>query len=336
MHLTFSSPWGSLVAAAVVAPLCFLVIAELRVWRVRSALRLGRPPLRAVVPAALAVCAVPVLLGLAAAQPTLRRTTIHHVRTDAAAFFVIDTSRSMLAAPSAGATTRFERARSDALALRSDLADLPAGIASLTDRLLPHLFPTESTSAFRSTLERAIGVERPPPERVAQRATTLFGLTALSTQNYFADSAKRRVVIVFTDGESSPFDQSELANDFRGAHIRPVFIHVWNDDERVFGKNGKAESYRPDPASSGDLDRLARAAGGRVFSEHDLGDAATAVRAEVGNGPRVVTGRDESSYSLTPYAAFAALLALAFVLWQRNLWGLVRIPDLPARAAEPI
>src|SRR5205085_11686081 len=124
----------------------------------------------------------------------------------------------------------------------------------------------------------------------------LFGLAALSTQNYFADSAKHRVVIVLTDGESSPFDQTELANDFRGAHIRPIFIHVWSHDERVFDKNGKAESYRPDPASSGDLDRLARAAGGRVFSEHDLGGAAAAVRPEIGSGPRVVTGRDDAAY----------------------------------------
>ena len=335
MH--FSSPWGGLVALGALLPLAALVASERRVRRLRRVLGLSQPPAREVLLAALAVCAVPLLAGFAAAQPVLERTKVHYVRTDAEAFFVLDTSRSMLASSSAGGTPRFERARKAALRLRSELPDVPAGIASLTDRLLPHLFPTSNASAFAGTLERALGVERPPPQLIAPRATSYFQLTSLATQNYFSDSAKRRLAIVFTDGESSPFEESEVAGDFRGAHIRLLFVRFWNKSDRVFGHDAKPESYRPDPASGGDLHRLADALGARVFSEHDLGGVAKASRAALGRGPRVSRGRDEHSVALGPYAAFAALFPLVFLLWWRNLWGLpVQRPGTPLRQMQPV
>ena len=55
---------------------------------------------------------------------------------------VLDTSRSMLASASPGAPTRFERAVGFGAALRSRVGDVPFGLASFTDRVLPHLFPT--------------------------------------------------------------------------------------------------------------------------------------------------------------------------------------------------
>jgi hypothetical protein len=324
MNVSFSSPWAGLVAAAAVVPLAVLAAAELRTRRLRSTLGLAQPRLRGIALAALTVCVVPLLLGVAAAQPMLERSKVRYVRTDAAAFFVLDTSRSMLAAGSPGGRSRFERARDAALQLRAHIGDVPAGIASMTDRLLPHLFPTGSTSAFTTTLERAVGVERPPPERVHRnRATSLYAVSALSTQNYFPDSARRRVAIVFTDGETASFDEGEVARDFQGAHIRPIFVQVWNGDERVFGKGGKSESYRPDPVNASDLSRLARSVGGQAFAEGDLGAAAAAVRAALGDGPRVASGRDDHSVALAPYAAFLAFFPLGVLLWRRNLWGLL-------------
>jgi hypothetical protein len=323
MDLAFSSPWAGLVAIAALVPLCVLAISELRTRRLRTALGLPQPLWRSVAWPVVAVCAVPLLLGLAAAEPVLKRTETHFVRTDAAAFFVLDTSRSMLASRSASGPTRFDRARSAAFRLRAGISDVPAGIASLTDRLLPHLFPSASVAAFSATLERAVGVEHPPPERVHQRATSLFPLAALAVQNYFADSAKHRVAIVLTDGESSPFDDSEVVRDLRGAKIQPVFVRLWSNDERVFGKGRKPESYRPDAGRSAELDRLAKGLGTRVFSENDLGAATSAVRQALGRGPRISQGRDEHSLELAPYAALGALLPLAFLLWRRNLWGLV-------------
>jgi hypothetical protein len=331
MDLAFSSPWAGLLAIAAVVPLGVLAISELRTRRLRAALGLPQPLWRSLAGPVAAVCAVPLLLGLAAAQPVLTRTETRFVRTDAAAFFVFDTSRSMLASSSQSGPTRFDRAQSAAFRLRAGISEVPAGIASLTDRLLPHLFPSASSAAFSATLERAVGVEHPPPERVHQRATSLFPLTALAVQNYFADSTKRRVAIVLTDGESSPFDDSEVVRDLRGAKIKPVFVRFWGDDERVYGRGGKPESYRPDAARSAELDQLANGLGGRVFSEHDLRAAASSVHEALGDGPRVARGRNEHSLELAPYAAFAALFPLVFLLWSRNLWGLLdrqRLRDL--------
>lgn len=334
MH--FSSPWGSVVAIGALLPLAALIVAERRARRLRRLLGLSQPRGLQILPALVAVCAVPLLVGLAAAQPVLQRTKVHYVRTDAQAFFVLDTSRSMLASRSSGGTTRFARARKAALRLRSQLPDIPAGIASLTDRLLPHLFPTPDQSAFTGTIERALGVERPPPQLTAPRATSYFELTSLATQNYFSDSAKRRIAVVLTDGESSRFEQTEFAKDLRGGHIRLIFVQFWNQNERVFGRGGKPEGYRPDPASRSDLDQLVGLVGARVFSEHDVGAAGKAAQAALGSGPRVPRGRDEHAVALAPYIAFAALLPLAFVLWRRNLWGLVELPGTPVRQAQPV
>jgi VWA domain-containing protein len=337
MSLSFSSPWGGLVALGAVLPLAALLAAEWRFRRLRSVLALERPGVTDALPAVVALCAIPLLLGLAAAQPVLERTKTRYVRPDAEAFFVIDTSRSMLAATSAAGVTRFERARKAALKLRGSIADVPAGIASLTDRLLPHLFPSSSRSAFTETIERAVAVERPPPQQIQRRATSYFELTSLGTQNYFSDAAKRRVAVVLTDGESVPFEESELARDLRGARIRTVFVQFWNDNERVFARGGRAEpGYRPDPASGPELERLASVIGGRAFSERDLGDAAAALRAAVGSGPRVAVGRDEDPVALAPYAVLAAFVPLAFLLWLRNLWTLVRLPGRPVGEAKPV
>src|SRR5207245_1127951 len=78
----------------------------------------------------------------AGTQPTLVRRSQHHVRKDAQAWFVLDTSLSMKAAAGPAAPTRFERAQALAIRLRRKLGDVPVGIASITDRALPHLFPT--------------------------------------------------------------------------------------------------------------------------------------------------------------------------------------------------
>jgi hypothetical protein len=339
MSLAFSSPWGGLVALGVVLPLAALVAAERRVRRLGSLLGLQRHSAGTALAAALAICAVALLVGLAAAQPVLERTKTRYVRTDAEAFFVLDTSRSMLAARSANGTTRFERARRAALKLRAGLADVPAGIASLTDRMLPHLFPSSSGAAFKGTLESAVGVERPPPQRIQARATTFYELTSLATQNYFSDGARRRLAIVFTDGESAPFEESELVEDVRRARLSTIFVRFWDEDERVFGRSGKPESaYRPDPASEAEVEALAGKLGGHVFSEDELGQAAGTARSVLGRGPRVARGREEDSIALAPWVAFAALLPLAFLLWRRNLWGLVffKLPPAPVRQAKPV
>src|SRR5206468_8194313 len=126
---------------------------------------LGLPGTRAVsrVAVVTSLVAIAALLGAAAAQPTLVNRSAREVRSDAAAFFVIDTSRSMLASSGPGEPTRFERERTFALQLRNRLPEFRVGLATMTDRVLPHLFPSADREAFAATLEKAVGVERPPP-----------------------------------------------------------------------------------------------------------------------------------------------------------------------------
>ena len=50
---------------------------------------------------------------------------------------------------------------------RSD--DVPAGVGTLTDRALPNLLPIADAAAFDATVERAIGIERPPPQEVERQ-----------------------------------------------------------------------------------------------------------------------------------------------------------------------
>jgi hypothetical protein len=319
MHLGFATPQGAWLAAALVLPLAALWLSERRARRTASTLSLRRQPWLALLPVAVAAAAVPGLLGLAAAQPVMDVKKTRFVRSDAEVFFVFDTSRSMLASAGRGAPTRFDRARTQALALRGSLSDFRVGIASLTDRMLPHVFPTASRETFRSTLLRALGVERPPPSRVSTRATSYYPLSSLATQNYFEPGSKKRLVVVFTDGEGTPFDYAELASVFKATHMRTIFIRYWSPKERIYLSKGKIESYRPDVAAQEGLVRAASALHAGVYTETDLGGALAAARRDLGSGPRERRGTEQHPVALAPYAVAGALLPLGFFLWRRNL-----------------
>ena len=124
-------------------------------------------------PARACLAAVPVLVGVAAAQPVVTSARTVPQRSDAEVFIVLDTSRSMLASSSSGEPSRFERAREDALALQAELPGVPIGIASLTDRVLPHLFPTVDQRVFRETMREAVASSgrrhRPRSGRTSRR-----------------------------------------------------------------------------------------------------------------------------------------------------------------------
>ena len=49
-----------------------------------------------------------------------------------------------------------------------------SGLASLTDRVLPHLLATTNQAAFEATVRRTLGVDRPPPLQRANRVASTF------------------------------------------------------------------------------------------------------------------------------------------------------------------
>jgi len=318
--LVFLTPIGALLAVGALLPLAALYFIRRRAERVRGSLDLASPSARQVLVAVISVIAAGAFLGVAAAQPVLQRTSTLRTRTDAEAFVVIDISRSMLARRGAGSATRLARAKAFASVVRASIPEVPVGIASLTDRTLPHLFPGVDEDVFNATLERSVAIERPPPRSsLVTRATELDALATLRSQHYFTPKSRKRLIVVLTDGESQPISSARLSDAFRQTPaIEPVFVQFWGPDERVYAAGAPERLYRPDPSARAFLDRLARAVDGSVYGEDELIEARQDVRRRLGSGPTVVRGEHSGRVALAPFSAAAALAPLLLVLWRRD------------------
>jgi hypothetical protein len=321
MSIDFLTPEAVLLAVGVLIPIVFLLDGERRADLVRFALGLGQPDARHRRLLLGGIVAVGVLLGLAAAQPVLSVKTGAESRQDAEVWFVLDTSRSMLASESLRSATRFDRAKRDALEIRRDLSDVPSGVASLTDRLLPHVFPTSDAGVFGAVIDRVVGIDRPPPASFNVTATTLGSLSALANRNFYERAVRNRVAIVFTDAESRPFSSASIGRIFRRPPgIRVVFVRYGNTSERVYTLAGGAErGYTPDPNAPTTARVLAQATGGAVFDEGSTTGVADRVRELIGSGETSVDSDDRRDIPLAPYSVALAFLPLGLVLWRRNL-----------------
>ena len=321
MTLTFLTPLGALVALAALIPLGAFIARERRARRVRRALGLAEP--RRVTPATTgaALVVVPALLALAAAQPVLDMTRTRPERTDAEILVVLDTSRSMLASASPDADTRYERATEVAQEIAHAFGDVPFGLASITDRTLPHVLPTTDARVYLSALRRSVGIERPPPAFFyTTHATTLGALRVVPTRGFFSPQARKRALIVLTDGETREVGP-RFGLAFRRAR-RPVetyFVRFWSAEERIY-ESGIAEAgYKPDADTAAAVERAAEAIGGHVYEENETAEVLDAVEAYLGDGPTRDREREGEKLALMPYATALALLPLGLVLRRRNL-----------------
>ena len=317
--LVFLTPLGALAFTAVALPLAGLVVAARRERRARELLHLPPPPPVRRLAHVATLVALLGILALAAMQPALRSTTTQRVRSDAQAFFVLDVSRSMLAGRRPKSATRLARAKRLALEIRGAIPEVPAGIATLTDRVLPDLFPVADPQAFSQTLGQAVAIEHPPPSTSAVVATSLAGLGALGTQNFFPPSARRRVAVVLTDGESQPFDPAAVAQQLgAGPGVRLVLVRLGSPEERVYTGGHLDQGYRPQPGGGASLDALASATDGSVYGEEALSGAIRSVRAALGKGHTSEAGRVVRTRTLAPYVALLALVPLALIFVPRR------------------
>jgi hypothetical protein len=319
MSLTLLTPAAALLALVAAVPLLALRRGEARVRAVARALRLpgqatGRAP-------AAAVLVLAALLGLAAAQPVLAFEAGKRVRADAEVYVVLDTTLSMMAAESPRAVPRLERAKDVAYRLRAELDDVRVGIASFTDRVLPHLFPSADAELFAATLERAVRLEHPPPERQWEaRATTFGSLDVLATRNFYTPATSRRAFVLLTDGETREYSLPALAAVLgRPPAITPVLVHVRREGEQLYLDGRLDRGYETDPGGRAALAELAQATGGTVVEEDDVAGLGAAVRAALGEGEYVAEGSQRRTVQLAPWLALLAGLPLAFLVARRNL-----------------
>ena len=315
--LTFLSPRAAALCIPALIAVAAVSIGYRRADAVRRALRLP-PPSPARVRARLALLAsVATLLSLAAAQPALTNDSSLRVRRDVQALFVVDISRSMAASARRDSPTRLDRAARAATRLRAAIPGVAAGVATLTDRVLPDLFPVPDRTGFAAVLQRGLAIESPPPQASAVRATSYSALQSIPGGGYFDRHARSRIVVVLTDGESAPVQNVEVADAFAanpGYHV--LFIRFWQAGEAIYGADGQAEpAYRPDPSGQATLDSLASALHGNAYGESDVGAAEQRLTQLVGTGPTVrATAGVQRQTALAPYVAALALLAAIALL----------------------
>lgn len=268
----------------------------------------------------LALAAVPALFGLALTQPVLRTNQAHPVRKDAQAFYVFDVSRSMLASSGRGRTTRLDRAERAALRMRTALGSVPAGVASMTDRVVPLIFPTSDEEVFAATLAESLRIESPSPRGYDTVGTLFESLDTLAGTNFFGPGIKHRLAIVLTDGESRPYYVPELRDSLStGPHTDFVIVRFWHHAERLWTSDPADSRYRADPSSGQMTAQLAQITHGYAFDERELSRAVAKARDLLGTGPVAERGQTLRVISLARWIALAALIPLAFVLWRRNL-----------------
>jgi hypothetical protein len=317
--VSFLTPLAALFALAAALPLIAFLAAERRSSRIRRGLSLPSPQRRAVLPVAIALTLLTSLVAVAAAQPVVVRQKLVSERADAQAFFLFDTSSSMLASAGPGKPSRLARAKGMALRLRAHLRDVPVGIVSMTDRSLPNLMPTTDDALFTRTLMLSVAVNHPPPTQVYHgRATTFEALIPLVESHFYAQGVQRRLLVVFTDGESSKI--SPYLNITLHRRVTPVFVHVWAEGERIYGRGGRPDpKYVSDPGSAEALDRLAVLTGDRhSFTERDTGRVARVAREAVGFAGTRAHIDAYARVALARWFVLAGVVPLAFLLWRRN------------------
>ena len=348
--MTFLTPLGGLIALTVFMPAVALVVVSQRNTRARRGLGLTAP--RRDTTGVVAVALVPLLLGLAATQPAIRRTRTRDYRAHAEALFVIDVSGSMGAASSPNAPGRLSQAKVAAIRLRNAIADIPSGVVTLTTQILPQLLPTRDVATFDSTVQRVIAVEKPPPPTVAYGTlgTSFEPLTSLRKSGYFAPDANRRLVVLLSDGESGPYNPETTAAGLTGSTVvtapeqtRNIFgapatalppstfqksapplalviVRVGSPSDRLYEPDGTIDAaYRPEADADAIVANLAALAHGRAYNAStSLGAAAREMRRLVGRGRDQAAGTTTTTVGIARYIALAALFLTALALWRRN------------------
>ena len=326
-EIVFLSPRAALVGLAFVAPLIALVLRERSASRARGTLGLRRPSLLHPLGRLAGLIAVAGLVAATAAQPARRDTSSTPVRADAEIYLTFDVSRSMLAATAPVRPARLDRARALGRSVHDALGDVPTGVATLTNRMMPLLFPTGDGRSVSAVIDRSLQIMQPPPvPYTTARESSLAALGLAADRSYFDPTATKRALVVFTDLDSDPFSLQGTLRMLRRHRIEPFVVRVARPGERVFDSSGRPYAYRS--VSTVTVASL-RGANWSAFEERQPTQLVAAIRRYLGAGPVTNGGLVESTQNLAPYSALAAL-ALAVLLLVPALAAAI-----PARAQPP-
>lgn len=321
MGFTFLTPLDALFALAAAVPLAALWLAHSRMEHVRRFFSLASPRRRELAGVVASLALLPALMGVAAAQPVVVQRHMLQQRLDVQAFFVFDTTRSMTARTGLRGPTRLDRAKREAEEVIPQLGDIPVGVATMTDRVLPELMPTPNFALIRRTIQQSVGFNRPPPSEVySGRVPNFPALYSIPIANFYSPGVRQRILVVFTDGETTPFhsgvdyDRAETL----GMSLHLLFVHVWAPTERIYVHGRVDPRYTPDPTSAGALRRFAAASHGRVFAENDLHALEQTIRQEAGSSPVATKVSGYARVALAPWFVLAGIIPLAFLLYRRN------------------
>jgi hypothetical protein len=178
--------------------------------------------------------------------------------------------------------------------------------------------PTTDRTLFDRTIRQSLAVNEPPPSQLYKnRATTFDALIPLLGSRFYTEGVQRRLLIVYTDGESAKI--STLFTLSLKRRVTPIFIHVWQPRERIYN-NGRADAhYVADPSSAAALAAVARITDARVFSEVDAAGVVRAARAAVGRASTRTRINAYARVALAPWFVLAGIVPLGFLLWRRNV-----------------
>jgi hypothetical protein len=322
--LVLLTPWAALVGLAFLAPIAALALRTHREERLRRRLDLTSPGWTRTAARLAGLVAVAILVALAAAQPVVRNAGGEAMRTDAEMYLTLDVSRSMLAARSPRERTRLERAITFAEGMHRGLPELPTGVATITNRMMPLLFPIPDGRGVSLVLQHSVAIAQPAPARLsAPRATQLGTMTLVANRTYFSRTAKHRALVVLSDFDTDDFGLSGTIAALRRSHIEPFLVRIASHHERVFDDRGRPEPYvsRSTIAVS-----VLRHAGWHAYEESELARAIGDVRAYVGTGPTRRSGVVESERQLAWVPALAALVLVALLTAPSLLSGVGRTP----------
>jgi hypothetical protein len=204
-----------------------------------------------------------------------------------------------------------------AIRLQQALSDLPMGIASMTDRSLPLIMPTTDRTLFERTIRQSLAVNQPPPSQLyPDRATTFDALIPLVGSHFYTDGVQRRLLIVYTDGESAKI--SPLFKLTLQRRVTPVFVHVWQPGERIYNRGKADPRYFADPSSATALATVAKITDARVFPEGDTAAVVHAARDAVGRAGTRTHIDAYARVALAPWFVLGGVVPLGFLLWRRN------------------